>query len=278
MLLGLAAGKIGDLVFYRDGGEQRTRSRVIPKNPRSAAQMAQRVRIANVSATYRMLKSILADSFTGRPANQSGYNAFASSAIDISPFLSRELALADAIVPAPYVIARGTVMPVSYVVNHNSLQTSIFLPIEGLTAEDMTIAAVSAKMLDAHPQLQQGDVLTFVGIEYFPINDEDVSNGYRATPRVVSFKVDTSDTSTFPSAYFEPVTDQLNVIITGDSSVVAAAMIVSRTDGSGALQVSFAKLELTEDATAAYESFRNPASLNKAVVSYGVGADSILRE
>ena len=278
MLLGLAAGKIGDLVFYRDGGEQRTRTRVVPKNPRSQAQMAQRVRIANVSATYRLLKAVIADSFTGRPSNQSGYNAFAGSAIEMSPYLNREMALANAVIPAPYVIARGTLMSVPYLFNYNELKTSVILPIADLTEEDTTVAAVSTKLLNAYPQLQQGDVLTFVGIEYFPINGEDAADGYRANSQIISFKVDASDTSVLPSDRYESAVGQLKVIATSDSNVAANSMIVSRTDGSGALQVSGALLVLSDDATQVYESYRNPDALNKAVESYGVGSESIFRE
>lgn len=278
MLLGLAAGKIGDLVFYRDGGEQRTRTRVIPKNPRSFAQMAQRVCIANVSATYRLLKAVLAGSFTGRPSNQSGYNAFASSAINISPYLTRGLALADNVIPAPYVVARGTIAPVTYTMKVESFEGILSLAIAGLTTEDATIAAVSSKLLAAYPQLQQGDVITFAAIGFVTTQDGEFGFGSRGTSIVVSMKIDTSDSTALPSARLQPAAGALNLVVSEESPAASGAVIVSRVDGSGALQTSFAVLALTEVAESLYTSYRSEETLNDAVQSYNVGESSILRE
>lgn len=86
MLLSLASGKLGDMVFYRAGGEQRTRTRVVPKNPKSIAQMNQRLRMLNPSSIYRSLTSILTASFTERKSNQSSANKFMSEAISTMPY------------------------------------------------------------------------------------------------------------------------------------------------------------------------------------------------
>lgn len=278
MLLGLAAGKIGDLVFYRDGGEQRTRTRVVPKNPRSQAQMAQRVRIANVSATYRMLKSVLADSFTGRPSNQSGYNAFASGAIEISPYLTREFALADVCIPAPYVVARGTIAPVPFNIVFDDPRSNLTLRVSGLEEAPITIGEVSNLLLQTYPQLQQGDVLTFIGIGYAEAIVGEFGAGYRGTPVVESFKIDTASTENMPSYRFYAATNTLNFTITDVATMAAGAIVVSRTDGNGSLQVSFAQLVLSEAARDAYSDNRTDNALYAATESYKVGESSILRE
>lgn len=75
-LLGTSSGKLGDMVFYRAGGEQRTRTRVTPKNPKTIAQMTNRLLMLNVSSMFKSLAPILRDSFADRKANQSGFNAF----------------------------------------------------------------------------------------------------------------------------------------------------------------------------------------------------------
>lgn len=86
MLLSLASGKLGDMVFYRSGGEQRTRTRVIPKNPKTINQMTQRLRMLNPSSIYRSLSSVLTTSFTERKPNQSSANKFMSEAISSMPY------------------------------------------------------------------------------------------------------------------------------------------------------------------------------------------------
>lgn len=74
---GQASGKLGEAVFYRAGGEQRTRAWVAKiKNPRTRAQAKTRATMANLTIFYRTMQSVLKDSFTARKANQSGFNAF----------------------------------------------------------------------------------------------------------------------------------------------------------------------------------------------------------
>lgn len=86
MLLSLASGKLGDMVFYRAGGEQRTRTRVIPKNPKTIAQMNQRLKMLNPSTIYRSLGGLLSASFTERKSNQSSANKFMSEAVSSMPY------------------------------------------------------------------------------------------------------------------------------------------------------------------------------------------------
>lgn len=74
---GQASGKLGEAVFYRAGGEQRTRAWVAKiKNPRTRAQAITRATMANITNFYRANAVILRDSFTNKPQNQSGFNAF----------------------------------------------------------------------------------------------------------------------------------------------------------------------------------------------------------
>lgn len=76
MLLSLASGKLGDMVFYRAGGEQRTRTRVTPRNPKSIAQMENRIPMANLSALYKGWAPILRQSLSSKSSKESAFNAF----------------------------------------------------------------------------------------------------------------------------------------------------------------------------------------------------------
>lgn len=72
-----ASGKLGESVFYRAGGEQRNRTYVRNiKNPRSRAQMVNRVTMSNFANIFRAFAIVLRLSFVTRPSNQSGFNAF----------------------------------------------------------------------------------------------------------------------------------------------------------------------------------------------------------
>lgn len=278
MLLGLAKGKVGDLVFYRDGGEQRTRTRVIPKNPRSEAQMAQRVRLANVPAFYRVMQGIMKDSFSNRPSNQSGYNAFARGAIEVSPFLTKEMALAGCVLPAPYMVSRGVISSLPYEVDATSSQSAPGLLVNFSDGSPTTIGGLSKGILSSFAQLQEGDILTFVSVAFSVDEFGDSLDIYKANAYTYQLVLDSTSN-------VEISTDELSVSLNGfapifpiDEDAFAVAIVVSRKLADGTLQTSTAALVLSDAAEALYESYRTEQALSAAIESYGRGEDSILRK
>lgn len=74
---GQASGKLGEAVYYRAGGEQRTRTWVPKiKNPKSKAQATQRCLFMNMVAEFRAFKKFVQFGFIKRTASQSAFNAF----------------------------------------------------------------------------------------------------------------------------------------------------------------------------------------------------------
>lgn len=67
LFLGTASGKVGDVVFSRQSGEQiaRVRNRS-PKNPQTPLQMAQRVIMSTVGKAYSLMAPIADHAFQGR--------------------------------------------------------------------------------------------------------------------------------------------------------------------------------------------------------------------
>lgn len=73
LMLGTARGKLGDVVFYRTGGEQRFRTRVRPTNPRTNAQLVQRAVVSTAVKAYSSLQEICNhafQNFEGKLKNQ----------------------------------------------------------------------------------------------------------------------------------------------------------------------------------------------------------------
>lgn len=281
MLLGLAAGKVGDLVFYRDGGEQRTRTRVIPKNPRSPLQMAQRVRIANVAALYRLLAPIVRDSFSNRPSNQSGYNAMASGAIELSPFMTKEMANADAVLPMPAVISKGVLPAVNFSIDAADFN-AIAISVAGLpSGSSANVGAVSQAIIAAYPAMQDGDKLTFVELQ-FAVDSSFDFDLYKGTPTIREFVLDTTSAESLPSFLRAESTAGLlaaqpSGAILDNVGIYAVSVMVSRVDESGSLQTSFARLELGSAAQTLYDGYRTEQALLDAIESYNAGSESILR-
>lgn len=74
---GHGSGKLGEAVYYRAGGEQRTRAyTAIVKNPRSYAQALQRTQFNYVVAAYKSVKGVVDNYYLQRKSNQSAFNAF----------------------------------------------------------------------------------------------------------------------------------------------------------------------------------------------------------
>lgn len=282
MLLGLAKGKVGDLVFYRDGGEQRTRTRVIPKNPRTPAQMTQRVKIANVSALYRALSNVLSVSFTNRPSNQSGYNAFASNAIAAAPFVTREMALVDSVLPQPAQVSKGVLPSLPFEVVDAEEGRAFSLTLQGVTAESPTIGDISSALVNAYPTLQDGDVITSVTLRFNAVDDaQDGADRYRTTQLVRQFVIDTTssealETTDFTYSNVSFAASHLDSLF--DDNTQMAAYFVSRVDSNGAMQTSTDFFQLSALAQTLYDGYRTDAAIKQAIDSYNVGKVDILRQ
>lgn len=107
---GNASGKLGEQVLYRAGGEQRARMYVAKiKNPKTRAQMANRVLMNNMVSMFRSVRNILSQSFPNRPSNQSGFNAFVSANKNVNMFaIDKSMLEANACVPYGMTISKGT--------------------------------------------------------------------------------------------------------------------------------------------------------------------------
>lgn len=281
MLLGLAKGKVGDLVFYRDGGEQRTRTRVVPKNPRTPAQMRQRAKIANVSALYRTLASVLADSFTNRPSNQSGYNVFASTAIGMAPYMTKQQAASACVLPQPVLMSRGTLPPLELISAEGIADGGTALAVDVQFTEASTIAQLSAALKAQYPSIQEGDELTFISLRFEIVDGAGVSDDvYSATPSVLNVKIDSADATTLTAAglvYANGAVSSRGISTQFGEGNVMQAIVHSRVDGNGQIQTSTQWAVLDATATEVYSGYRTDEAITSAIESYMVGAEPVLR-
>lgn len=175
LFLGYARGKVGDVVFSRQNGEQVTRARNrAPRNPQSALQMLQRVVMKTSSTAYSMMRPICDHSFQGRAEGTPCQSRFAElnvalmrdqlrleiNAGDSEAILtSQETNFADrsSAMPKirPYQIAEGTIPPIV-----PSYSTSLFaeIALEGASVgSEFTYQEICDKL-----HLQRGDQLTVV--------------------------------------------------------------------------------------------------------------------
>lgn len=107
---GNASGKLGQQVLYRAGGEQRARMYVAKiKNPKTLAQMTNRLLMNNVVSAFRSMKPLLKEMFPTRKANQSAFNAFVQANKNVNRYyIGKEEMEAGACVPYGMQISRGS--------------------------------------------------------------------------------------------------------------------------------------------------------------------------
>lgn len=108
---GQASGKLGEAVYYRAGGEQRTRTWVPKiKNPKTLAQVENRLSLLNLVTTYKEWSDIIKTAFPLKKTNQSDYNAFVSRNKDAtSSVISKEEAQARLSVPDGMILTNGDI-------------------------------------------------------------------------------------------------------------------------------------------------------------------------
>lgn len=89
LILGQGAGKLGDVVLFRNAGQQQARAYVSnPKNPKTYKQALQRSKFASVSLAYQYFKLIV-DRSTRYSNGRTAYNDFLKNNISVAPYASK---------------------------------------------------------------------------------------------------------------------------------------------------------------------------------------------
>lgn len=87
-------GRLGDMVFYKSKGEQMTRSyNGNPANPRTDAQLNQRIKWTDTCLAYDFLKPVIAETMVIRPQDQNNFNTFVSENVSKAPLALKSVAL-----------------------------------------------------------------------------------------------------------------------------------------------------------------------------------------
>lgn len=304
MLLGYAHGKVGSLVFTRRKGEQITRARNFhPSNPRSPRQISQRMKIY---APVQFYKSSIASqfkfAFEDQRVNETPFNAFMRHNLVLSPYVSKTLAGEYAPVPFPAVLSAGSAPSVAIsIANINTVSQSgqptnwivgiNFSSVGNL--DQHTVAEVSEKLMQLYPELQQGDMLTFVTVRAGGLSIENGDVLYNGVDTFhfsyKQFIIDTSDSTDVENLGFAVGWDD----VPGDSGpnymgyvggdapfnqetfLQAGTIIVSRRVGDNVV-ASNSKLQLNEQAHEVYNTMRTNAYRDKAALTYNVGSEALL--
>lgn len=157
---GNGSGKLGQAVYYRAGGEQRTRAYVkTVKNPKSYQQALQRTRFNNLVGVYKGLALAVKSFYTKREANQSPFNAFFRKNWPLNLWVAdKELTSKGEGVANGFYVAVGSVGINTNIEVYEDLGgTDMYWPAWTINGGDMTIpkGSVSAKQVTKGKQMYE---------------------------------------------------------------------------------------------------------------------------
>lgn len=261
--------KLGGAVIYQARGETLMRQ-LAPSvsNPRTDAQMEQRVKLANLVAFYRASQRWMHGAFEAKPNNQSDYNAFVSAnAKSNAVWLTKSQVDAGVSVVAPYQVSRGTLGEIVQTIEESQIYTNLYVGDLEITATT-TIAQFTRAILANNNTIVEGDQISV--IQY--IQNVATGGNYTITCRPYECVLSLSDNSLL-SAYL-PVDLLLVGVQDGGplgfetaEFVGGVAFILSRTAG-GRILVSSSSVTLTESREV-YNAMTTDAQKNEAIRSYG---------
>lgn len=269
-----AKKKLGGTVLYTQGG--RTLQRELApevKNPKTPAQMGQRVKWANLVAFYRANSGWMPKAFENKKATQSDYNKFMSlNAANSRIYLTKEQARQGACVVDSYRVSDGTLQPVDIFPTAKDWVTNLYLT--GLDKLDVTttLAAFSNALLSSNAGLRSGDQLSFIrvtqlfnnttGIPYVQVRAYEMIINEQGSGLVKDF---------WPIELIGLGQEQETpaLMVKNNNKQGGFAIIVSRTQG-GRVLVSPSQITQVNMADV-INQYSSSAALQAAIDSYGRG-------
>ena len=274
-----AKKKLGGTVLYTQGG--RTLQRELApevKNPKTPAQMGQRVKWANLVAFYRANAGWMPKAFENKKATQSDYNKFMSlNASSSRIYLTKEQARQGACVVDSYRVSDGTLQPVDIFPTAKDWVTNLYLT--GLDKLDATtsVAAFSTALLASNAGLRSGDQLSFIRVTQLFNNTTDIPYvQVRAYELLINEQGPGLVKDFWPIELIGLGAEQETpaLMVKNNNKQGGFAIIVSRTQG-GRVLVSPSQITQVNMA-AVISQYSSSTALQAAIDSYGRGDEVFL--
>ena len=192
------SGKLGNMVGFKkkDGTYGVRKHQRKPNNPRTTAQMAVRVSIANMVAFWKAMVAVSRPNFENKPAGDSDYNVFFQTNYGNNPvYLTKQDVRAGTCVAAPYMITRGTLPTIALTaVSGGKMKSDIALDDFTITTETTVGELAQAICGGAPERFKEGDMLSVIYVEQTEVSDPD-NNVYipRVVVKALRIPMDTSD-------------------------------------------------------------------------------------
>lgn len=295
MLLGYSRGSVGDVTFYRDGGEQRARARNRkPNNPRSNRQMYQRAKFAGAVKFFKQsLANFYKMAFENKKPNESDYNAFMRVNLAQSPLMSKT-AYDKAGYPAigHWTIAQGSMPTLQFFKNYGTGENklAVILPVqtEEMISNNTTIGEFSAILINSGLYMP-GDIFTVVRVRV-DADAATLATLPTATPEgnwnsywfVTQIILDTADTRKVGTELLREDAGELlfkntdgNIYI-ANSGDDGFSLVTTRNTPNG-LKASNSEIVVTDTIEAAITTAQGDNYKNAVLADWKVSGENILQ-
>lgn len=276
-----AKQKLAGMALYELNGQTVARELAATvTNPRTQAQMAQRMRLANMVQFWKKSRPWSKHgAFENKKSTWSDYNAFVSANMGLtSPYLTKEQVAQGACVLAPYTISRGSLPVVQTMIDETRERfvSNIFVDISEYDTLDGTysVGAISRSIIANNNGIQDGDQISLI------VYMQQVQNGVpyvvcRYYEITLNVNAESTDWDT-PWLTLANSGSALGALAHSyDDTTCAAAFVISRKVG-GKIQTSTEKLVLNASATAFYQQFVSSTQRSAAIASYGEDTTNFL--
>lgn len=274
-----AKKRLGGTVIYTSMGQTLQRELAASvSNPRTLAQMRQRVKWSNLVAFYRTNAPWMKYAFETKKRTQSEYNKLMSLNVAASNiYLTKQEAAGGACVVAPYVVSQGTLPSIEYNVAPSAVGTNIYLRQEEDWDEMQSVAYVSESIVASNPALQYGDQISFIRLT-------QLVNGATGIPYVVlrKYEMVLSRTNNDKWSNYLPAdlitantqTNRGFLEVMNNGAAGGFTFVISRTVAGKTYVSTQSIVPMNMDAFIA--SYSSDEALERAVASYGSSEDAFL--
>lgn len=274
-----ASKRLAGAVIYEAMGQ--TRARRLAEsvtNPRTEAQMNQRVKWANLVNLYRVNADWMKYAYETKKTTQSEYNKWMSLNVTNSRiYLTKQLAAAGACVVDAYTITQGSLPSIENTPNGDIMyNTNIYTgDIDDLA--EVSVAQLSTQIIANNPGIREGDQISLIRFS-------QQTNADNGVPYVIvrKYEMIVSTTNNSPVGNYLP-TDLVIVQSAGAQNVIAFetgqrvggfAWILSRTL-AGKTYVSTQRIVPVNNG-ALISLYSSDAAYRAAIESYGTSDDAFL--
>lgn len=274
-----AKKRLAGAVIYNAMGQ--TRSRRLAKsvtNPRTEAQMNQRVKWANLVNLYRVNSNWMKYAYETKKTTQSEYNKWMSLNVTNSRiYLTKQLAAAGACVVDAYTITQGSLPSIENTMKETGVYlTNIYLSNISELSET-TVSSFTQTILQNNPGIREGDQISLIRLS-------QQTNGDNGVPYVIQrrYEVVLSSTNSRMVTDYLP-SEIVDVVGNGNGQVLGLtlgsrvggfAWILSRTI-AGKTYVSTQSI-IPVNNGALISLYSSDAAYRAAIESYGSAEDAFL--